>query len=73
MAKWVIGMWKQSANLMRKHKRYCNKPLWNSSLSARGYDRVIKVAQTIADLAGENIIKAEHIAEAVHLRNNVKA
>lgn len=42
------------------------------NLSARGYDRVLKVARTIADLAGEERISAAAVAEAVHLRNNVK-
>jgi magnesium chelatase family protein len=38
------------------------------SLSARGYDRVRKVARTIADLAGEDCIRAEHVAEALQFR-----
>jgi len=38
------------------------------SLSARGYDRVRKVARTIADLAGADAIRAEHVAEALQFR-----
>jgi magnesium chelatase family protein len=37
-------------------------------LSGRAYHRVLKVARTIADLAGENRILAAHLAEAVQYR-----
>ncbi|HLG56003.1 MAG TPA: hypothetical protein VI485_11785 [Vicinamibacterales bacterium] len=35
------------------------------ALSATGYDRVLKVARTIADLTGRDAIHAEHLAEAL--------
>jgi magnesium chelatase family protein len=38
------------------------------SLSARAYDRVRKVARTIADLAGEEQIGGDHVAEALQFR-----
>jgi magnesium chelatase family protein len=38
------------------------------SLSARAYHRILKVARTIADLAGEGGIAAAHVAEAVAYR-----
>ena len=38
------------------------------ALSARGYDRVRKVARTIADLSGADSIRAEHIGEALQFR-----
>ncbi len=37
-------------------------------LSARGYDRVRKVARTIADLAGSDAVVADHVAEALQFR-----
>ena len=37
-------------------------------LSARAYDRILKVARTIADLAGEDRIRTEHLSEAVGYR-----
>ena len=39
------------------------------SLSARAYDRILKVARTIADLEGNKSVQASHLAEAVGYRN----
>ena len=39
------------------------------SMSARAYDRILKVARTIADLAGEERVQSKHLQEALSYRN----
>ncbi len=62
----------------RQIKRYCplSKPskdilregMERLNLSARGYNKVIKISRTIADLEGSDEIKPEHILQALNFR-----
>jgi magnesium chelatase family protein len=52
----------QGLNLLRNAMDRLN-------LSARAYDRILKVARTIADIEGYELIQASHLAEAIGYRN----
>ncbi len=51
-----------------RSERLLRQAIIRLPLSARAYHRVLRVARTIADLAGSTAIAAEHIAEAIHYR-----
>ncbi|GAB4254355.1 MAG: YifB family Mg chelatase-like AAA ATPase [Acidobacteriota bacterium] len=50
-------------------RRHLEQAVHELGLSARAYDRILKVARTVADLAGTEQIAPEHVSEAIHYRS----
>jgi magnesium chelatase family protein len=48
---------------------YLKHAMQDLGLSARAYDRILKVSRTIADLSGSDDLTADHVMEAVQLRS----
>ena len=48
---------------------HLKEALTQLNMSARAYDRILKVARTIADLEGSETVEKQHIAEAIGYRN----
>ncbi|MCA1562761.1 MAG: ATP-binding protein [Acidobacteria bacterium] len=57
------------ARLDTAARRLLDRALHRLSVSARGHDRLLRVARTIADLDSATVIGADHVAEALQFRN----
>jgi magnesium chelatase family protein len=73
------GIFSNAAMTPRLIRTYCRidaesetmleRAMSRLGLSARAYDRILKVSRTIADLEGTEAIQSSHVAEAVHYRS----
>lgn len=60
---------KKYCSLSQADKRYIAGVMEKMDISARRYNRILKLSRTIADLAGETEIRTAHIMQAFHLSN----
>jgi magnesium chelatase family protein len=60
---------KEFCDLSEQTKELLKFAMTDLNLSARAYDRILKVARTIADLAGAEKIASEHVSEAIQYRS----
>jgi len=59
---------KQHCQLSDESQELIRIAMTELNLSARAYDRILKVSRTVADLAGEEAITPEHVSEAIQYR-----
>lgn len=57
--------------IKEEDKRFLISALENLQISARVYDKILKIARTIADLAGEKEISRKHLLEAISFKKRM--
>lgn len=62
---------KKTCSLTSEAQKLLEQAFNKMNMSARSYDRIIKVARTIADLDDQEKIAQAHVAEAIQLRNDM--
>ena len=68
-AQMTTAMLHQWAEPDREGVELLRNAIERMNMSARAYDRILKVARTIADLEGSISVRAQHIMEAIGYRN----
>lgn len=68
-AQMTTKLLQQFCNLDQRSREALHTAMRRLGLSARAYDRILKVARTIADLEGIADIQYEHLAEAINYRS----
>ena len=59
---------RRTARLTPPAERALSVAVEGYSLSGRGFDRAVKVARTVADIAGSDTVEDEHVMEALSFR-----
>ena len=67
-ARMTTRLLKQHCKLDSESQELIRIAMSELNLSARAYDRILKVARTIADLGSADAITAEHVSEAIQYR-----
>jgi magnesium chelatase family protein len=67
-ARMATRQLKQHCKLTQESQELIRVAMNELNLSARAYDRILKVSRTIADLDGKSEISAEHVSEAIQYR-----
>ena len=67
-----IGEVRQFCSIQPEGQSLMRAAMSQLNLSARAYHRVLKLARTIADLAGSEEIQSPHLAEALHASQSSK-
>ena len=62
-------MTREFCKLDERQKAFLEKSFEKLGLSARAYDKILRVARTIADLDGDENIQLAHLTEAVQYRS----
>jgi magnesium chelatase family protein len=68
-AQMTSRLLREFCELTAEGKQLLKTAMERLGLSARAYDRILKVSRTIADLAGSSDIRTEHLAEAIQYRS----